>query len=664
MKLRLSTRRAVFAVAVFLCVAATAAPASARHIWTISAMERAFPTSVAGPFAAISLSAAGNEWEGAQIVLKPTVARRTVFTWADGSDPLLVDNSTLQRVGYVRITHHTFNVRTPLGLYPDPLLPAGFNKTITVPAQTTSFYVLFHVPYGTAEGDYKGTINVSEGGVVTPVPVTVHVWAFGWQKLSMSTSFQLSPTNVGDSLKGVLTWSNNMQNKVMANYYKFFADYGLNPGRLAQVPVVNKSTGNATWSPFVTSAAPFLDASNATRVPFFNWVPWLNSDVPNHRAAALTYLTELARVYKENGWDKKAFVYDLDEPLTVAQGKAVERMAALVHQASAAAGYRMRFLITDDPRSHQYLALPANSYLFNDIDIWCVRYFYYFGRLTEVRARQKAGADVWWYFYANRASSRIPTWVIDKGLTDERVIGWQAYQFNVNGLLYYQANRWGLATTNAGYRNPDPYHDPVTIHSGANYANGEAMFIYPGYEPSVGLNDPYGPPRSSLRLEAIRDGLEENEYLRLAAMTGGADRQLTVKSSGADAFAKAVIKSVTTFVIDPKLNWNNQFPTYTTSQSAFNKARQHLGNRISRYVDGLPQVIATGTVVDAVSGAPIVGATVSDSTLKTTTSTTGSYSLANTLPFVTLTVSAPKHRTVYVKVSEGDAPLTVALPRL
>ena len=41
--------------------------------------------------------------------------------------------------------------------------------------------------------------------------------------------------------------------------------------------------------------------------------------------------------------------------------------------------------------------LPANKFLWNDVDIWCVRYYYFFGRVPVLRKLQAKGAQVWWY---------------------------------------------------------------------------------------------------------------------------------------------------------------------------------------------------------------------------------------------------------------------------
>jgi len=97
--------------------------------------------------------------------------------------------------------------------------------------------------------------------------------------------------------------------------------------------------------------------------------------------------------------------------------------------------------------------------------------------------------------------------------------------------------------------------------------------VYPGYYPRYGLRDPYAPPVSSLRLEALRDGLEEREYLKLAKRTG----------SGGPAFVKRVIKRVTQFPYPIRQGNVFTFPKYSKSSSVYDAARVDLAARIEAY---------------------------------------------------------------------------------
>jgi Domain of unknown function (DUF4091) len=167
--------------------------------------------------------------------------------------------------------------------------------------------------------------------------------------------------------------------------------------------------------------------------------------------------------------------------------------------------------------------------------------------------------------------ARMPSFVIDKPHIDSRAWGWLMQQWNVDGLLNWGFNRWGKPSTGNGWR--DPYQNPLSLVVGKTRANGCTSIVYPGYYPRYGLRDPYAPPVSSLRLEALRDGLEEREYLRLA------------KASGNDgpAFVTRVLKSITSFPY--KIQQKNvfNFPKYTSSNAVFDVAREQLAEFIEAH---------------------------------------------------------------------------------
>ncbi len=177
----------------------------------------------------------------------------------------------------------------------------------------------------------------------------------------------------------------------------------------------------------------------------------------------MTYLTEMCAVYKSNGWDKKAYAYLMDETTKHSEELAAQNYARTLHRASARSGYRIKFLLTDDPRPRSLGGVKqANSFLFDDVDIWGVRYFYYFGRIPAIRKQQSRHKEIWWYTYPNPQLGRFPNYIIDKpdGNVDQRVWGWLMAQYNVDGLMNYALNEWTSPTSSTVWR--DPYRDTLT----------------------------------------------------------------------------------------------------------------------------------------------------------------------------------------------------------
>jgi hypothetical protein len=326
---------------------------------------------------------------------------------------------------------------------------------------------------------------------------------------------------------------------------------------------------------WANTVAPFLDERDGAvglqdnQLPFLRWFPWSRSQSPSS-GAMLTYLKQMTALYKARGWDRKSYVYILDETTKRWEEKQAERYARLLHKADKATGARVKFLLTDDPRPRSLGGeKTANTFLYDDVDIWTLRYYYFFGRIPAVRERQKAGKEIWWYSYTNDSVKRNPSFVIDKPHIDSRIWGWMMEEWNVDGLLNWGFNRWGKATTGEGWR--DPYRDPLSLIKGHLRSNGDTCLVYPGYYPRYGLDRPTAGPVASLRLEALRDGLEEREYLRIAKTLPGGESK-----------ANAVLGTIITRV--PKVQQANvfNFPVYTNKNATFDAARESLAEFIER----------------------------------------------------------------------------------
>ena len=105
------------AAALSLLLAASAHAA----VWVVPASGRVFPgtTATAGSPPSISINAAGNEYEGVQVALRGGGDHGVTFTWRTDSDPLIVDNTKLHRVYYVKVTTPTTALHSSPGWYPE-----------------------------------------------------------------------------------------------------------------------------------------------------------------------------------------------------------------------------------------------------------------------------------------------------------------------------------------------------------------------------------------------------------------------------------------------------------------------------------------------------------------------------------------------------------------
>ncbi len=572
-----SARAATLALAaVAVAVVSLLACAGAAHaaVWVIPASDRAFPDTLPGPAATIAIDAARNESEGAQVVLAGDASREVTFSWADGSDPLITGNTQLHQVYYVNITQPTDGLTAVPGLYPDPLIPKAFGTPIPVPYYTTSFYLRTHVPPDAAPGDRTATLIVQNGVEAVAIPFTLHVWPFGWQKLSTRTGFNVNPNHIKRSVAGSsLDWNDaNARRQVMLATYTMLAQYGISSLAPLEEPDT-AADGSFDAAALQSALAPYLDQGglglNATRIPWIRTSPWVqDKNYGPSSPQLMNYLTEVCAVYKRNGWQDQAYAYIMDETTTRETEKTAELYARTLHAASARSGYRLEFLLTDDPRPTDLGGVKqANTFLFDDVDIWGVRYFYFFGRVPALQREKAAGKQVWWYPYYNEKVAKLPNFVIEKPNTDQRVWGWLMEQWDVDGLINWALNRWVSATSSSTYR--DPYQDPLTWKTAARQANGDSSLIYPGYYPAYGLTDPYAPPVSSLRLEALRDGLEDREYLKYAERLPG----------GSQVVARQ-LAAITQFPYPIEQKNVFRFPLYSDDPADYVAARLEVGRFI------------------------------------------------------------------------------------
>ncbi len=651
------------ALALTLAAALAAAPPAGAAVWTAPSCVKVLPAATPAPTAtAITLAAARNEYQAAQVVVDGSAPASWTLAWTPATDPLLSANAELFREWYVDVTQPSAGAGAKAGRYPDALLPATFGAPVALPAGVNTFYVRVHVPPGTPAGTYTGALDVADGMTTTTVPVSLRVFDFGWSRLSLHTSFPLSAAMIMRSVAAAVPNTPDNQATLLDGYYRFFADHGIAPTVLKPMPTVEKQTGDLDATGLVPALTPYLGAGGDpglfgdTVYPLQDHWPW-NPLAPDTSPDRLrTYLTQLFTLYRAQRWDDEARLQIYDEPGASAE-RETEAVARIAHDAADALGFRARLLVTDWPRTTRTDGRAANSFLFDDVDIWCPSVYRYFTAADRLALLHKGGAAVWWYTYATLNPQRYPTYLIDEPLTEERAMPWMTWRWDASGLLYWGTTRWGDPLTGAGYR--DPYFNPASYAWTNGYvANGEASLIYPGYEPALGLDDPWAPPVSSLRMESLRDGIQDYEYLHLASRM----RTDSPAAAAAAACAKRVAAAASDFRYGAYPMGYLDMPVWSRSPAFYDAARLHLADYIERARRGEYPTTITGTVRDAAGGAPVRCATVSDGVVSATTDAAGAFTLQGALPDWRLTVRHPAYTGTAIDGS-GDGTVAVALKR-
>lgn len=272
--------------------------------------------------------------------------------------------------------------------------------------------------------------------------------------------------------------------------------------------------------------------------------------------------SELAGLYKKYGnnetWNKKAYYYYVDEPNSPEAIEelryASERLDKLVPNARH---------VTPIVTNPWYSGKDQVQVVEELTNLWCPISCFFTDYETSIdmdfiygaRARslgkesidkyglgedrfaayKAAGDELWWYVCV------IPQYPFANFFTNyqgemSRVLFWQQYMYDIDGCLYWAVNYW-------------PGNEWRTSDNG--FYSGDGLLLYSGYR--YGIHGPIG----SLRMEYIRDGIEDFEYLRMAEELCGRDE------------VNKVLSSVTTGILD-----------YTTNSTVIESAKIALANMI------------------------------------------------------------------------------------
>jgi hypothetical protein len=274
-------------------------------------------------------------------------------------------------------------------------------------------------------------------------------------------------------------------------------------------------------------------------------------DQPEYDILLGKYLKGIESHLKEKGWLDKAYVYWFDEP--------EEKDYAFVMNG-------LQKLKRHAPGLRRMLTQKADEALVGGPNLWCPLTPHLNVPLTE--SRREAGDQFWWYVCCV-PKAPYATLFIDKPGTDMRLWLWQTWQNNVGGILIWETTYW---TSAAAYTDParpqNPYLDPMSWVSDYEaqpnmklpWGNGDGRFLYPPLAAADGRagRPVLDAPVDSIRLEMLRDGIEDYEYFVIlkkllaekksqlpAARYAEYEQLLTVP--------KEISESLTTFTHDPAL---------------------------------------------------------------------------------------------------------------
>jgi hypothetical protein len=514
------------------------------------------------------VKAAGNETESFQVVIGAVqksvrVVKVEMSDLTGKAGTINGENITLYREEYARVRRSSPLAQLPPGLYADPLVPfinpqtgqpvepfsqyrkkwgepfisSGY-EMYAVPfdiwkGQNQPIWVDVYIPKNTPAGEYKGTFTVtladfprqwgsSPETVINKlhtVPITVFVWNFSLPDGPTHRNHFGSVQGVA-RLFGVERTSDKFK-EIERRYCQMMSDHRINPPLPASLLPEMNEDGSLKITPERRQALKkFIEDLNVTdfEIPRAQ----IKDMTTGNRDKAINYYRDYYRYVRENGWDKRAYVYMLDEPNLKENYETVLALGDLVHEAAP----QLKCLVVEQP----YKQDPTWPDIDKAVDIWCP--LFAFIDRDSINGKLAHGDEVWSYtalsqrapgyhpHYDEVRNYDSPYWHIDAFLTSWRTPTWMNYQYRINGLLY-----WSMVTISRTLPGViDPWLLPAFSES-VNQYNGGGYLLYPGIP--CGIEGPV----SCIRLKALRDSMEDYEYFVILEKLAGRESVLRIVNS-------------------------------------------------------------------------------------------------------------------------------------
>ncbi len=394
--------------------------------------------------------------------------------------------------------------------YPDALVP--LTDFDIKDGYSQGFLLKIKPDKNAKPGLYMSKVTVRDGsGKAVKV---CHVYAEIWDltlpdESSCATAFGLNWFNI----YGTHNKPEGDDSKLYINYYEYMLENRISAYHL----------------PYKFCDPRFEDYMNDPRVSAF----CVDGCQTNFELLTDDELSGLYNKYKDNeNWTKKAYYYYVDEP------NSPEAIANL-----RAASQRLDKLV---PNARHVTPIVTNPWydgkdqveIVSELtNLWCPISSFYtpyelnddYTFLNGARSRvlgkesidkygtaekrfgaaKAAGDELWWYVCVIPQAPYANFFTNYQGEAS-RVLFWQQYMYDIDGCLYWAVNYWNGG---AEWRTSDN-----------GFYSGDGLLLYAGHR--FGIYGPIG----SLRMEYIRDGIEDFEYLTMAEKIYGREEVAKVLS--------------------------------------------------------------------------------------------------------------------------------------
>ncbi|MDD3587283.1 MAG: DUF4091 domain-containing protein [Thermoguttaceae bacterium] len=515
--------------------------------WWSDATHKIFPGRKLPPVAgneearAVSLSAASNDCESAQLVLYPeknaTVGPVRVSSFVSKNGKTIAADRVEVRRPYYHDIKLPSDKISPTGLVPDALPP--MEKEVKIAAKTNfPIWLTVNVPPRTAPGDYEATasvtVRIGEKVNTYSVPIKLHVWNFELPvENTVETAFGFD-NHLCYKYHHVTTRED--QKRLTDQYFRMLGRYRINvynPIPFASIKrksVVDKEHPEKSY--VTLDFTEFDKAFEHARSEYhFNRArlslpgmgggtfekriePHLDGyqcGTPEYEALFASYVRQVEQHLLQKGWIDLFYLYWFDEPDT----KDYEFVRQGMNRVKKYAP-RLRTMLTEEPQP----GFAGKSTL-GKVDVWAMIIDRYNAKAAE---ECWANNEVLWTYMTN-VPTPYPAQFMEHAACDLRVWLWHSWKYRCPGVLIWTTNYW---TSSTAYPDPNlpqnPYTDPGVYQSGYGLAkgikhlwgNGDARQVYPPLSCATPAKEPnFDLPVPSIRLEMLREGIEDYEMLVL-----------------------------------------------------------------------------------------------------------------------------------------------------
>ena len=531
----------VFIIFVLICTCCNG-PEKNKPIQLLAfnSMERIDQTGKATGKPEINIKAAKNEYESVQVAVTAIdtsikVTKVEMSELLNGNDAKIgKENFTFYTVERIQVRLSSPRTNMPPGLYADPLVPfidpvSGKpvepykrarieggrwgdpmieSGAIIYPlpievadGHTQIIWIDVYVPKTAIAGEYKGKLTFTCGKISEEIPVTLTVWDFTIPDGPTHRNSFGGFSQIPRYFPGIENGSNEFR-EVEMRFCEKLAKHRLNPpipdnllplvnsdGSLKILPdrhnALKDFISRTNLKDFRIPKSPFGTLTTRITGPDYAVVP------PAEKQKAIRYYREYYQYLKDNGWEKRAYLYLWDEPNLKENYEQVLVLGNIVREASP----EIKILVVEPPVPDQ----PDWPNLDSVVDIWCPLWPLLEKVKDTINEKVAQGDEVWAYTALVQGSDefRAPYWQIDRPLAVYRVPTWMNWQYKITGLLYWSTFTGGTVV--------DPWWNPAF----RNRFNGGGYLFYPGTLCG------FAGPVPSMRLKVIRDSMEDYEYFEI-----------------------------------------------------------------------------------------------------------------------------------------------------